>query len=73
MAIPMFTMAAVGLAYKTKSDKMEQHYYNIDVNWNSERKGVMCSPSKMEKLNGGNQELYQQITFNKLSINIQTK
>ncbi|MBK5284735.1 MAG: OsmC family protein [Bacteroidia bacterium] len=23
---------------------MEAHYYNVDVNWNSERKGVMCSP-----------------------------
>ena len=23
---------------------MEPHYYNVDVNWNSERKGMMCSP-----------------------------
>lgn len=23
---------------------MEPHYYNIDVNWNHERKGIMCSP-----------------------------
>lgn len=23
---------------------MEPHYYNVDVNWNKERKGVMCSP-----------------------------
>ena len=23
---------------------MEAHYYNVDVNWNEERKGVMCSP-----------------------------
>jgi peroxiredoxin-like protein len=23
---------------------MEAHYYNVDVNWNSERKGIMCSP-----------------------------
>jgi peroxiredoxin-like protein len=23
---------------------MEAHYYNVDVNWNTERKGVMCSP-----------------------------
>lgn len=23
---------------------MEAHYYQVDVNWNSERKGVMCSP-----------------------------
>ncbi len=24
--------------------RMEPHYYNIDVTWNSERKGIMCSP-----------------------------
>ena len=23
---------------------MEAHYYNVDVNWNRERKGIMCSP-----------------------------
>ena len=23
---------------------MEPHYYNVNVNWNTERKGVMCSP-----------------------------
>lgn len=23
---------------------MEAHYYNVDVNWNTERKGVICSP-----------------------------
>ncbi len=23
---------------------MEAHYYNVNVNWNEERKGVMCSP-----------------------------
>jgi len=23
---------------------MEAHFYNVDVNWNEERKGVMCSP-----------------------------
>ncbi|MCC8427210.1 OsmC family protein [Mucilaginibacter sp. UR6-11] len=23
---------------------MEPHYYNVEVNWNTERKGVMCSP-----------------------------
>lgn len=23
---------------------MEPHYYNVDINWNVERKGVMCSP-----------------------------
>ncbi|MFA6246158.1 MAG: OsmC family protein [Mucilaginibacter sp.] len=23
---------------------METHYYNVDVNWNTDRKGTMCSP-----------------------------
>lgn len=23
---------------------MEAHYYNVEVNWNTARKGVMCSP-----------------------------
>lgn len=23
---------------------MESHYYNIEINWNKDRKGVMCSP-----------------------------
>lgn len=23
---------------------MKAHYYNVDVNWNHERKGTMCSP-----------------------------
>ena len=23
---------------------MEAHYYNVDIDWNKERKGVMCSP-----------------------------
>ena len=23
---------------------MEPHYYNVNINWNQERKGVMCSP-----------------------------
>jgi peroxiredoxin-like protein len=23
---------------------MEPHYYNVDINWNRERKGIMCSP-----------------------------
>ena len=23
---------------------MEAHYYNVEVNWNTERKGIMCSP-----------------------------
>jgi organic hydroperoxide reductase OsmC/OhrA len=23
---------------------MEPHYYNVDINWSQERKGIMCSP-----------------------------
>ncbi|MFI5131132.1 MAG: OsmC family protein [Chitinophagales bacterium] len=23
---------------------MEPHYYNVDIHWNKERKGIMCSP-----------------------------
>lgn len=23
---------------------MEPHYYNVDVNWSKDRKGIMCSP-----------------------------
>lgn len=23
---------------------MEPHYYNVDIKWNTDRKGVMCSP-----------------------------
>ena len=23
---------------------MEPHYYNVEVNWNADRKGIMCSP-----------------------------
>jgi peroxiredoxin-like protein len=37
-------MVADGAVYKIKSKNMEPHYYNVDVNWNTERKGVMCSP-----------------------------
>lgn len=30
---------------------MEPHYYNVDINWNTERKGTLCSPELM--MNGG--------------------
>ncbi|MBK5279873.1 MAG: OsmC family protein, partial [Bacteroidia bacterium] len=23
---------------------MEPHFYHVDINWNKERKGIMCSP-----------------------------
>ncbi len=32
---------------------MESHYYNIDINWNKERRGTMCSPELMH--NGADQ------------------
>ncbi len=28
---------------------MEAHYYNVDINWENNRKGVMCSPELNEK------------------------
>lgn len=37
-------MVADGAIYKAKFKNMGPHYYNVDVNWNTERKGVMCSP-----------------------------
>lgn len=37
-------MVVDGAVYKTKSGNMEPHYYNVDINWNTERKGIMCSP-----------------------------
>lgn len=30
---------------------MEPHYYNVDIKWNTDRKGVMCSPELTS--NGG--------------------
>lgn len=30
---------------------MDAHYYNIDVQWNKERKGIMCSP-ELNQFNG---------------------
>lgn len=32
------------------TSKMEKHQYNVDINWNQDRKGFMCSP----ELNEGN-------------------
>jgi len=28
---------------------MESHYYNVDVNWESSRKGIICSPELNKK------------------------
>ncbi len=30
---------------------MEAHYYNVDINWNKDRKGVMCSPELIRDAN----------------------
>lgn len=30
---------------------MEPHYYNVDVNWSKDRKGIMCSP-ELSQSNG---------------------
>ena len=31
---------------------MEPHFYHIDINWNKERKGIMCSPELTSGLTG---------------------
>ncbi len=31
---------------------MDTHYYQVDVNWNSDRKGMMCSPELRSSLSG---------------------
>ena len=28
---------------------MEAHYYNVDINWENSRKGIMCSPELNDK------------------------
>jgi peroxiredoxin-like protein len=30
---------------------MEPHFYQVDINWNSERKGMMCSPELNREAN----------------------
>ncbi|MCB0741354.1 MAG: OsmC family protein [Chitinophagaceae bacterium] len=30
---------------------MEPHYYNVNINWSQDRKGVMCSPELNKDLN----------------------
>ena len=30
---------------------MEPHFYNVDINWNKDRKGVMCSPELIKDRN----------------------
>lgn len=42
----MFTMAEAGWGCNGsyKSAYMESHYYNVDIAWSKDRKGMMCSP-----------------------------
>ena len=44
-------MEVDGLVYKTKLLKMEPHYYNVDIHWEKDRKGMMCS-SELNKEEG---------------------
>ena len=44
MGLRKFTMVVAGWTCKIKSGKMEPHYYNVDVEWDRDRKGMMCSP-----------------------------
>lgn len=30
---------------------MDSHFYNVDINWNQDRKGVMCSPELNKEAN----------------------
>ena len=31
---------------------MDTHYYQVDINWNSDRRGMMCSPELSSSLSG---------------------
>lgn len=44
-------MEVDGPVCKIKSTKMEAHIYNVDINWSSDRKGVMCSPELNKEAN----------------------
>lgn len=37
-------MVAVGTLFNIKQNKMEAHYYNVNLNWNLGRKGEISSP-----------------------------
>ena len=37
-----------------KSFCMNPHYYNVDISWNQERKGIMCSPELKVPATGTN-------------------
>jgi peroxiredoxin-like protein len=37
-------MVVAGLHFNQKFKKMEPHFYNVQIQWSNDRKGVMCSP-----------------------------
>ena len=44
MAFQTSTTVVAGLVYKTKSNKMEPHFYYLDVNWKTDSESSICSP-----------------------------
>lgn len=40
------------ILYNKTENTMDAHYYNVDVNWNHDRKGMMCSPELSSGLSG---------------------
>src|SRR6187549_2590744 len=38
----------------SKIKSMKPHFYNVNINWDTERKGVMCSPELMANIERGN-------------------
>jgi peroxiredoxin-like protein len=44
MDIREFITEVGGAVYNIKSNRMTAHYYQVDVNWNKERRGMLCSP-----------------------------
>ena len=53
MATHTCTMVEAGIACNKKStNSMEPHFYHVNINWNKERKGMMCSPELNAFTNG---------------------
>lgn len=47
----MFMTAGVGRAFNKKFNTMNPHIYHVNIAWNKDRRGIMCSP----ELNSGAQ------------------
>lgn len=45
--IPIESLGEKGTYYLEKT--MESHYYNVDINWENSRKGILCSPELNKK------------------------